>query len=228
MKQRTSEWFQARLGKVTASHIADVMRKTKSGYSATRENYLVDLVCERLTGEVAEHYVSKEMEWGIMQEENAITEYELATGNVVSFVGFVEHLALEQTGASPDGLVGEDGLVEVKCPTTKTHLKTLMGSPIDNDYMLQMQWQMACTGRAWCDFVSYDPRLPVGLQMEIRRVPRDNDLIETIESEVLDFLRQLDALEEKLRERINRPADYDVEPATVPEEKIELKDGEVF
>lgn len=199
--QGTAAWFEAKLGKVGASHISDIMAKTKTGPAASRNNYMVQLVCERLTGEVTEHFTSKAMEWGIAQEENAVTEYEMASGNMVEFEGFVEHPTVPMSGASPDGLVGEEGLIEVKCPLTTTHIKSLLGQDIDRGYILQMHWQMDCTGRKWCEFVSYDPRLPGNLQLSITRVERDDSLIQEICGEVVEFLGQLDVLEGKLRSK---------------------------
>ena len=192
--QRTTEWFAARLGKVTASKIADVMASGRAGApSVTRANYLAQLLCERLTGRPTEGYTSHEMQHGTDNEPIAINAYEMAQDVIVSPIGFVDHPSIAMCGASPDGLVGDEGLIEVKCPNSATHLATLKGAEIDGRYMKQMQWQMACTGRAWCDFVSFDPRMPDHMQLHVQRVPRDLEMIAQIEVAVSAFLADLDA-----------------------------------
>ena len=192
MEQGTAEWHAARCGKVTASRVADVIAKTKSGPSASRANYMAELICERLTGVVGDTFKSPAMEWGTTNEPLARTAYESAGGVLVTEVGFVPHPTIDAAGASPDGLVGDDGLVEIKCPNTATHLDTLLTGKIPDRYNTQMQWQMACTGRDWCDFVSYDPRLPERMQIFIQRVPRDSVAIAKMETEVTEFLQELD------------------------------------
>ena len=192
MEQRTAEWYAERLGKVTASRVSDVVAKTKSGYSASRANYMAELLCERLTGSVGASYTNAAMEWGTVTEPQAIVAYEAITGVLVEKVGFVPHSSISMSGASPDGLIGDDGLIEVKCPNTATHLETLLGKTIPAKYINQMQWQMACSGRKWCDFVSYDPRMPEHLQMFCARVSRDDILIAELEREITSFLSELD------------------------------------
>lgn len=191
MDQRTEEWFSARLGKVTASRIADIMARTKTGYSTSRANYMAELVAERLTGKKGESFSSSAMQWGTEQEPNARAAYESMKGVLVQEVGFVPHPRIDDSGASPDGLVGSDGLIEIKCPNTNTHLDFLMDDTIPEKYVLQMQWQMACTDRAWCDYASFDPRLPERMQLKIKRVARDNQTIVLMESEVARFLAEL-------------------------------------
>jgi putative phage-type endonuclease len=191
MEQRTDEWFTARLGKVTASRVADVVAKTKTRYSASRENYMADLIVERLTGQKASSFSNAAMEWGTEQEPNARAAYSARTGELVEEVGFIDHPAIPMSGASPDGLVGE-GCVEYKAPNTATHLEYLLAGKPPERYVTQMQWQMACAGRPWCDFVSYDPRLPERLQLLVVRVPRDDDYIKMLEQEVTTFLQELD------------------------------------
>lgn len=191
MEQRTDEWFAARLGKVTGSRVSDVMSKTKSGYSATRANYMAQLICERLTGVKAESFTSAAMEWGVEQEPFAVAAYEAQAGVFVESVGFIEHPTIALAGASPDGLVSADGLVEIKCPNSATHIDTLLNGDVDGKYIKQMQWQMACTGRQWCDFVSFDPRLPGNLQLFVKRIPRDEAAIKAMEMEVTKFLAEL-------------------------------------
>ena len=190
--QGTPEWFEQRRGKVTASRIADLMAKTKSGYSTSRQNYLMQLLCERLTGKVEEGYKSTAMQRGNDLEAEARNWYQLETGESVEEVSFIDHPEINSAGASPDGLVGAEGLIEIKCPNTATHIETLRKKePIDR-YYKQMQWQMAVTGRKWCDFVSFDNRLPDNLAYFCKRIPRDEAVIQEIEQEVQAFLLELD------------------------------------
>ena len=193
MIQGDTEWFEARCGKVTASRIADVMVKTKSGYGSGRKNYMTQLAIERLTGQVADSYSNAAMQWGILTEPMAREAYEIETGQIVREVGFIDHPSIEMSGASPDGLVGKDGLLEIKCPNSSTHLDTLLSGKVPQKYVLQMHWQMACTERRYCDFVSYDPRFPEELQLFIKRVEWDRELDEEIYREVQTFLIELDA-----------------------------------
>jgi len=202
MEQRTTEWHTARLGKVTASRVADVIAKTKTGYGASRANLMADLIVERLTGQPASTFSNAHMEWGTEQEPHARAAYSARIGELVEEVGFVDHPSVANSGASPDGLVGDEGLVEFKCPATSTHLDTLLAGEVPSKYIPQMQWQMACTDRAWCDFVSYDPRLPEHLRMFVKRVPREEHYIFMLQTEVTKFLAELD---EKLKqlEKVN-------------------------
>ena len=204
--QGTPEWFADRCGKVTASKIADVMATTKTGPGAARKNYMAQLLTERLTGAVADSYTNSAMQWGTDTEPQARAMYELQTGLEVAEVGFVPHPAIEGTGASPDGLVGADGLLEIKCPTSATHIETLRGGSIDRKYLLQMHWQMICTGREWCDFVSFDPRLPAPMQLHVHRVQRDAELAEEITAAVTQFLTELNQAEADLRARYMKEA----------------------
>jgi putative phage-type endonuclease len=199
MDQRTDAWFAARCGRVTASRIADVMARTKSGYGASRATYLAQLVSERLTGEVAPSFTNAAMEWGTEKEPEARAAYSAKTCEIVTETGFHKHPTLE-AGASPDGLVGADGLVEIKCPNSATMVEYLRTRQIPHKYILQMQFQMLCTDRGWCDFVAYDPRLGERLQLLIIRVERDFALIAEIESEVTQFLKELDQTVSELQE----------------------------
>ena len=191
MEQRTDDWFAARLGKVTASRVADVIAKTKTGYGAGRANYMADLVVERLTGQKASSFSNAAMEWGTEQEPNAKAAYAAKTGILVEDVGFIDHPTVAMSGASPDGLA-EEGLVEIKCPNTATHLEYIFDGKPPQKYVTQMQWQMACAGKPWCDFASFDPRLPERLQLLVVRVLRDDDYIKMLEQEVTIFLQELD------------------------------------
>lgn len=199
--QGSTDWHAMRLGKVTASRVADVIAKTKTGYSTTRANYAAELLCERLTGNPTACFINDAMRWGTDQEPFARQAYIEATGNEVFETSFVDHPEIAMSGASPDGLVGSVGLVEIKCPNTATHLETLDGAGIPDKYRVQMLWQMACTGRDWCDFVSFDPRLPPGLQLHIERVERDVSRVLDLEGEVAGFLADLDAKIARLRDR---------------------------
>lgn len=196
--QRSPEWYAERCGKITGSRVADIMRKTKSGYSATRKNYLAEIVIGRLTGQPADSYTSPAMQWGIDHEDEAAEMYSALTFNDCEKTGFVNHPDIPSCGVSPDRLIGVDGLVEIKCPNTATHIETLITGEIDKDYIVQMQMQMSCTGRKWCDFVSYDPRLPGDLKIFIKRVNRDNEFIADMESEIVKFLAEVDDTVERL------------------------------
>ncbi len=191
--QGSTEWFAARVGKVSASRMADLTAKTKTGYSTSRANYAAELVAERLTGTKAEKFSNAVMQWGTDQEPVARAMYEFMSDATVKEVGLVLHPSIEMACASPDGLSGDDGLVEIKCPMTATHIETLLGSSVDGKYIKQMQWQMACTGRQWCDFVSFDPRLPADMQIYTRRVPRDPVMIAELERDVVMFLAEVEA-----------------------------------
>ena len=201
MEQRTEAWHQQRLGRVTASRVADVVAKTKSGYSTSRANYMAQLICERLTGVQGESFSSAAMQWGTDTEPMAREAYEGVVGDLVIETGFVPHHSITMAGASPDGLVGVDGLVEIKCPITATHIETLLGQSPPGKYVTQMQWQMACTGRKWCDFVSFDPRMPDGMKLFIKRVERDDETIDVLEREIMMFLSELDDKVSKLKEK---------------------------
>ncbi|MEG9482803.1 lambda exonuclease family protein [Mannheimia sp. HC-2023] len=198
ISQGSPEWFEQRRGKVTASRIADIMAKTKSGYSTSRQNYLMQLLCERLTGKVEESYKSPAMQRGNDLEAEARNWYQLETGKLVEEISFVDHPYIHNAGASPDGLVGTDGLIEIKCPNTATHIDTLRTKKPADKYYKQMQWQMACTGRQWCDFVSFDNRLPDNLAYCCIRIERNNEFIAEIEQEVNAFLLELSEIEEEL------------------------------
>lgn len=188
MQQGTDSWHQIRCGKVTASRVADIIAKTKSGYSTSRENYLAQLVCERMTGKPTESFTNAAMLHGTETEPFARAAYELIKDVLVEEVGFVLHPNISEAGASPDGLVGLFGLVEIKCPNTATHISTLLDQKVPEKYNTQMQWQMACTQRQWCDFVSFDPRMAEGLQLFIKRVEFDPLYVANLEKEVLNFL----------------------------------------
>jgi putative phage-type endonuclease len=199
MDQRSPEWFAERLGKVTASRMADVVAKTAKGYGASRANYMAELVVERLTGKPTEGFSNAAMQWGTDQEPFARDAYSAKTGELVTEVGFLNHLRIPMAGASPDGIVGA-GLVEIKCPNTASHIEYLMSKEPPQKYYYQMQWQMACAMAEFCDWVSYDPRMPQELQLLIVRIYRDEDCIKMLEAEVETFLEELDAKVKALKE----------------------------
>lgn len=190
-EQGSPEWHAARAGRVTASKIADMLARTKTGWGASRANYAAQLVAERLTGAVADSYMNEAMRWGVEKEPEAIAAYEFYRDMPVTRVGFVLHPAIDDSGASPDGLVGDPGLIECKCPQTSTHIDTLLGQNVPGKYQDQIQWQMACTGREWCDFVSFDPRMPESMRLFVKRLNRDNARIAEIEKEVRIFLAEI-------------------------------------
>jgi putative phage-type endonuclease len=198
--QGSPEWFAVRCGKVTASRVADVIAKTKTGYGASRANYAAELIAERLTQSTAPGFTNAAMQWGTDQEPHARAAYSFLYDVDVEEIAFVDHPEIAMSGASPDGLVGLDGLVEFKCPNTATHLDTLLSETVPGKYVTQMQWQMACTGRAWCDFVSFDPRLPASMSLFVERVQRDASFILHLETEVAAFLAEIDDKVARLRE----------------------------
>lgn len=198
MEQRSPEWYAARLGNLTASRMADATATTRSGWGASRANLMAELLAERLTGQSYEGYTSPAMERGREVEAQAKVAYAFQYDVTIEEVAYVPHPIIPRSGASPDGLVGEDGLVEFKSPNTATHIDTLLGKNIKGVYMKQMQWQMACTGRQWCDFVSFDPRLPPSMALVVERVERDEEMIKQLEGEARLFLDELSEKEAAL------------------------------
>lgn len=199
IEQGSPEWFAARCGKATASRIADIVAKTKTGYSTSRANYMAQLICERLTGAVAESFTNAAMQWGTEKEPEARDAYAFLRDVDVEQVGLIDHPRISLTSASPDGLVGADGMVEIKCPITATHIETLRTGAIPGKYVTQMQWQLACAGRQWCDFVSYDPRMPEEMRLFVSRVMRDDAHIAQLEADVIAFLDEIDAAIDDLK-----------------------------
>jgi putative phage-type endonuclease len=206
IEQGSEAWKLARLGRLTASRLADALAKTKTGWGASRANLMAELIAERLTGEPADKYVSPEMRHGTETEPQACDLYAFQTDADLETCGFIDHPSIAMSGASPDRLVGADGLLEVKCPNTATHLDTLLGRSVPGRYMTQIGWQLACTGRAWCDFVSFDPRLPAHMRLWVKRVRRDELQIPELEREARVFLGELDAKLAALTEACARAA----------------------
>ncbi len=191
VEQGSDDWFEARLGRATASRFKDVMLKIRSGEAAGRKNYRFELVAERLTGERQEGFTTAAMQWGTETEPVARLKYELSTGNDVEETGFFAHPEL-MAGASPDGLIGDDGILEIKCPNTATHIETLRKRNVPSTYYWQVQGQLWITGRKWCDFVSFDPRLLENAQYFSVRVERNEQHIRELESEVREFLNEVE------------------------------------
>jgi len=200
--QGTDEWFAARRGKVTASRVADVMARTKSGFAASRSNYKAELLLEILTNTTAVGFVSEAMKWGTEQEPNARALYASTIFDPVVEVGFVDHPDILGAGCSPDGLVGDDGIVEIKCPNTATFLEIFLTDNIPQKWLTQIQMQLDCTGRKWCDFVCYDPRMPEGGQIYVQRVERDEMFISTMREMIQTFIKELNEEVEQVKTKI--------------------------
>jgi putative phage-type endonuclease len=200
MDQGSADWFAARLGRVTASRVADVMAKTKSGYGASRKNYMMELLCQRLTGKREDSYTNAAMQRGTDLEPIARGRYEIESDILVDEIGIVNHPTIENFAASPDGLVGDKGMLEIKCPNTSTHVDFLQSGKIPLKYQTQMTVQMMCAVREWCDFVSFDDRLPEHLQYRCVRFELNADRAKKITTGVEIFLKELDELIEKLGE----------------------------
>lgn len=200
MEQRSPEWYQTRLGQLGASQISKAIAKGRAGQeSSTRRNLMAELVAMRLTGVTPEGFTSAAIQWGIDHEMEARVAYEIASGNLVDQEGWIPHPSIAWTGCSPDGLIDANGLVEIKCPNTATHIDYLLAGDPPAEYQLQMLWQMEVTGRGWCDFVSYDPRLGESLQLFVVRYYRDDMRLDEIRPEVIKFLNDTDQMVSKLR-----------------------------
>jgi putative phage-type endonuclease len=199
IEQGTPEWLELRRGKVTASRVADILAKTKTGTSASRQNYLIELALQRTTKTIEPSYTNAAMEWGTATEPQARVAYEINTNNFVDQVPFIDHPSIVSFGCSPDGLVGADGLLEIKCPNSATHWEYFKAKEPPKKYFIQMQAQMAVTGAKWCDFVSFDPRMPERSQLLIVNVPRDAEFILYMEAEINQFLEEV-STEVKLME----------------------------
>ena len=188
--QNSPEWYAVRLGKVTASKLSDVMA---GGAGKMRDGYKLQLVLERATGNRKEGFTSKAMKDGIEREPDAAARYSFTTGIDLAEVGFVLHPTLDFSGASPDRLAGADGVVQFKCPEAATHYAYLKGATLPTAYVQQMQWEMACTKSAWCDFVSFHPDFPISKRLHIRRIKRDPVYIVKAEAAVREFLAEVEA-----------------------------------
>ncbi len=211
MIQGTEEWRLARSGSLGASAVHEAVARTKTGYGASRANRMATLVIERLTGQPQDTYQNAAMLHGIETEPEARLAYEFWKNVSVEQIALVRHPTIGGTHASPDGLVGSDGLLELKCPQPAQHLATLLGEPIPDKYMIQMLWQMKCCERAWCDFGSYNPFFPESMKLHVQRVQRDDSRIAELESEVVTFLREVDEKVHQLRQK------YDPDTTELPE-----------
>lgn len=209
VEQGTPEWLQMRCGMGTGSGIGKAIKrigkseKNPNGtkYSADREKYLMEVVCERLTGRATEHYVTDAMLWGIEHEPIAREEYGMARGCDVDPGKFAIHDRMKWFGSSSDGLVGEDGCIEIKCPTSLTHLQWVIDGVVPDEHIDQMKAAMSCYNRQWCDFISYDPRMPKDLRLFVRRLERDEPMIVEMEQEVEKFLAEVDVLLDTIKKR---------------------------
>lgn len=200
MEQRTDEWFKARLGKVTASKISDVLAKIRTGEAAVRRNYKMQLATERLTGQKTDSYINQAMQDGIDREDTAREIFEIVRDIKVDQVGFIDHPTIKMAGASPDGLLPDNGVLEIKCPVETTHTTNLLERKLPSRYVSQVQWQMACTGAEYANFVSYNPNFEPKLQLIYLDVERDDEYIEMLEEEVSTFLTEVDDIINILRE----------------------------
>lgn len=207
MEQRSAEWYAARCGSLGASQLNEALATTKNGWGASRENLKNRIIAERLTGSPTETFQNAAMIWGVETEDQARKAYESETGTFVEEMGIAFHPDLKHTHASPDGLVGEDGLIEIKCPNTTTHIETLKAQKVPSKYMNQMLWQMRCVDRQWCDYVSFDPRLPAHLQLFVKRVERDDAAIAELEAKVAEFLDEVQGEIDELNRRFSDDAE---------------------
>lgn len=200
MEQLSQEWFEARLGKVTASRVSDVLATRKGQESTVRAKYKLQLATERLTNKKTDTYMNQAMQDGIEREPMAREIYEKLKDVTVEEIGFVQHPAIERAGASPDGLVGNDGIIEIKCPIETTHTTNLLERKLPSKYKPQVQFQLSATGRKWCDFISYNPNFEPRLQLMVVRVERDDEYIEMLEFEILKFLAEVELMINQLKE----------------------------
>jgi putative phage-type endonuclease len=190
--QGSPEWKQARCGSLGASRVADAIARTKTGWGASRENLMAEIVVERLTDTPTEGFMNDAMRWGSEKEPDARAAYEFRFDAEVSLVGLVTHPTIFGTHASPDGLIGDDGLLEIKCPQSATHMNTLLTKKVPGKYITQIQWQLCCTNRRWCDYLSFDPRFPESMQLFVTRIRRDDNLIHDLETQVIEFIAEMD------------------------------------
>lgn len=192
LEQGSDAWRQARVGSLGASQVQDALARIKSGWGASRANIRALLVAERLTGLPGESYTNAAMQWGVEHETDAREAYAFYGECAVTTIGLARHPTIKGTHASPDGLIADDGLLEVKCPNTATHIETILGGSVPAKYATQCQWQIACTGRSWCDFVSFDPRMPERMRLFVRRLERNDDVVRSLEKDVREFLAEVD------------------------------------
>lgn len=211
-QQGTEQWHRDRLGHITSSKIDTVLTKARSGggLSVGAETYMLNLIGERLTGKPCDEFYSKYTQWGKDNEAQARAIYALdalADNAVVTQIGFVWHPTIRWVGGSPDSLVGADGILEIKCPyTAKNHLAVVLSNEVPDEHMTQCQANLWVTGRAWCDYVSFHPDMPLHLQSKVIRVLRDEIAIEEIDRRVRQFAEQLEIRMAKLLQRQEQKA----------------------
>jgi hypothetical protein len=202
--QGTEAWRMARCGSLGASEVHEALARTKSGWGASRANIRARMIAERLTGIPQESYTNSAMQWGIDHEADARRAYAFFRDAEVAEVGLIRHPTIVWTHASPDGLIGDDGGLELKCPNTATHIETLTSKSFGGKYITQCEWAMACSGRQWWDLCSFDPRMPGDLQLFVQRIHRDEKRIKALEDDVTEFLAEvsetIDALTAKPQE----------------------------
>lgn len=237
VQQGTASWLQARVGLITASRMGDVMAKPKRGTEelACRRNYKMELVCERLTGRAADHYVSRDMEWGTENEPFARSAYEVMAETLVDEVGLALHPIMDFSAASPDGLVGDNGAIEIKAPKTATHFEWRLAGVVPDEHQDQMMWVMACAQREWCEFISFDPRPPQGLRFFVSRLHRDEKRIAEMEYEVIAFNQEIDDMCKRLGAPVWTPPTFDqraqetvkIGAHQVPADLAEMLDAEI-
>ena len=191
VEQGSDSWLELRKGKVTASRVADVLAKTKTGVSASRANYMIELALQRVTGVIEPSFMNDAMQHGKDNEQTARTAFEVAHNVFVDQVAFVDHPTIKDFGCSPDGLINADGIVEIKNPNSSTHWATIKANEIPNKYYIQMMAQLSCTGREWNDYVSFDSRFPDRSQLFVKRLHRDDKYIAEMESEIVKFLDEV-------------------------------------
>jgi len=202
MNQRNEEWYDDRAGKATASEFCSIMPGKKGAYLKAREDYMAELVTERLTGAPLASFGSKATDYGTDTEGFARNAYEMDRGILCVVPKFMDHQTVQWCGASPDGLIGDDGGIEIKCPANSSiHLKTVLADAMPEEHIPQVQGQMWVTGRQWVDFISFDPRMPPKLQLFIKRIPRDEEYIAKLAAEVTKFLSEVDAMTKQLMEK---------------------------
>jgi putative phage-type endonuclease len=222
--QRTPEWVAARVGSLGASCVHEVVARTKTGFAASRANRLAALVVERLTGQPEETFQSAAMLHGIETEAEARAAYEFMNDAQVTEVGLIRHPRIERSHASPDGLIGDDGVLELKCPQPAAHLEFLLTGKVPEKYVTQMMWQLACGGRQWADFASYSPVFPPEMRLATKRLQRDDAKIAELEKAVVEFLIEVDAKVEGLRRLYGLPEPGPATPPEEPREKIKWSD----
>lgn len=200
--QSSPEWVVCRIGRITGSRVPDALKTIKSGaFAASRIDYAYDLALERLTGEPQGPDLSN-VSWvqdGKAWEADARALYEFRYNVTVEQIGFATHDELPMFGASPDGLIGDDGVLEIKAPKAKTHLQYLLGKVPPADYLGQMDAEIVCTGRKWCDFVSYNPKFPPHLQFFCVRYTPEQEKLRELEKAVVVFDGEVEAILEKLK-----------------------------